>query len=402
MNLANMTDTIPDGAELIGRARALVPVLAERAAQTERDRIVPKESIVEMQAAGLFRVLQPKRWGGHELGLDVANEIQIILAEGCMSTAWVFAVIAVEPFLIALCDDRMARDVWSADRSTLVCGTSAADPKNQLVAVEGGFRLSGKWRFASGCDHCAWTFLAASVTEADGSSTEWRLLLPKADYTIIDTWNVSGLRGTGSRDIAVEDKFVPAHRTMKRAEVFEGIGPGLALNTAPLYRLPFGQVFAMSVSTLAIGGLQGMLDAFIAYGARRVARGIGPTARDPVALLLCAETAAQIDESKAIFRLNVARLMAHAERGEFPSLAERMQYKFQMAYAVERASLLAARLFKAAGGSGIYVENTPFARMLNDINVTRVHVNNQFEASGRNWGAVLLGASESENRDRML
>jgi 3-hydroxy-9,10-secoandrosta-1,3,5(10)-triene-9,17-dione monooxygenase len=145
-----------------------------------------------------------------------------------------------------------------------------------------------------------------------------------------------------------------------------------------------------------------MLDAFIAYGTRRVARGIGPTARDPVAQLLCAETAAQIDESKAIFRLNVARLMAHAERGVVAPLRERMQYKFQMSYAVERASLLAARLFKAAGASGIYVENTPFARMLNDINVARVHVNNQFEASGRSWGAVLLGASESENRDRML
>jgi 3-hydroxy-9,10-secoandrosta-1,3,5(10)-triene-9,17-dione monooxygenase len=390
------------GTELIRRARALVPVLAERAAQTERDRRVPAESIADLQAAGLLQVMQPKRWGGHELGLDVANEIQIILAEGCMSTAWVFAVIAVEPFLIALCDDRMARDVWSTDRSTLVCGTSAADPKNQLVEVEGGFRLSGKWRFASGCDHCDWCFLGASVVHADGSSTEWRLLLPKADYQIIDTWNVSGLRGTGSRDIAVEDKFIPAHRALKRADVFDGTGPGLAVNTVPLYRIPFGQVFAMSVSTLAIGGLQGMLDAFIAYGTRRVARGIGPTARDPVAQLLCAETAAQIDESKAIFRLNVARLMAHAERGVVAPLRERMQYKFQMSYAVERASLLAARLFKAAGASGIYVENTPFARMLNDINVARVHVNNQFEASGRSWGAVLLGASESENRDRML
>jgi 3-hydroxy-9,10-secoandrosta-1,3,5(10)-triene-9,17-dione monooxygenase len=390
------------GSELIRRARSLVPVLAQRAAQTERNRRVPAETIADLQAAGLFQVMQPKRWGGHELGLDVANEIQIILAEGCMSTAWVFAVIAVEPFLIALCDDRMARDVFSVDSSMLVCGTSAADPKNQLVEVDGGFRLSGKWRFASGVDHCGWCFLAASIVGADGSSTEWRLLLPKADYQIIDTWNVSGLRGTGSCDIAVEDKFIPAHRAIKRADVFEGIGPGLAVNTAPVYRIPFGQVFAMSVSTLVIGGLQGMLDAFIAYGTRRVARGIGPTARDPVAQLLCAETAAQIDESKAIFHLNVARLMAHAERGEFPSLRERMQYKFQMAYAVERASLLAARLFKAAGASGIYIENTPFARMLNDINVGRVHVNNQFEASGRNWGAVLLGASESENRDRML
>ena len=119
------TDPIPSGTALVERARALVPVLAERAAQTERERIVPKESIAELQAAGLFRVLQPKRWGGFERGLDVANDIQMTLAEGCMSTAWVYAVLAVEPFLMALFDDRTAQDVWGEDPSVLICGTSA-------------------------------------------------------------------------------------------------------------------------------------------------------------------------------------------------------------------------------------------------------------------------------------
>ncbi len=344
-----ITEMTAQGAELIRRARSLVPVLAQRAAQTERDRRVSAETIADLQAAGVFQVMQPKRWGGHELGLDIANEIQITLAEGCMSTAWVFAVIAVEPFLIALCDDRMARDVWSADRATLVCGTSAADPKNQLVEVEGGFRLSGKWRFASGVDHCDWCFLGASVVHADSTSTEWRLLLPKADYQIIDTWNVSGLRGTGSRDVAVEDKFIPAHRAIKRGDVFDGTGPGLAVNTAALYRIPFGQVFAMSVSTLVVGGLQGMLDAFLTYGARRVARGIGPTARDPVAQLLCAETAAQIDETKTIFRLNVARLMAHADRGVVAPLLSACSINSRWPMQSSARACLAARLFKAAG-----------------------------------------------------
>ncbi len=400
--VSGVNDMSGAGVELIQRARSLVPVLAQRAAQTERDRMVPKETIADMQAAGLFQVMQPKRWGGHELGLEIITDIQLILAEGCLSSAWVFGVIAAEPFLIALCDDRMAQDVWGRDRSTLVCGTSAADAKNTLVAVEGGFRLSGTWRFASGCDHCDWAFLGGAVVAADGTSTDWRLLLPKADYQIVGPWNVSGLRGTGSRDIVVADKFIPAHRAIKRADVFDSKGPGLALNTAPVYRIPFGQVFSFGVSTLVIGGLQGMLDAFTAYGAKRTARGIGPTARDPVAQLLCAETAAQIDESKTIFRRNAANLQAYAERGEIPPMRERMQYKFQLAFAVERASLLAARLFKAAGASGIYVENTPFARMLADINAGRSHVNNQFELYGRSWGAVLLGGSESEGRDRLL
>ena len=392
-----------DGAELIRRARAMVPTLVQRAPQVEQDRIVSKETIAELQAAGLFRVLQPKRWSGHELSFDVANEIQMTLAEGCVSTAWVFAVIAVEAFLLAIFDDRAAQDVWGTDPSTLTSGTSAADPKNTLTPVEGGFRLSGKWRFASGCDHCDWTFLGAAIPGSDGAPpTDWRLLLPRQDYRIVDTWFVSGLRGTGSRDIVVEDAFIPAHRALKQIDLFNCTGPGLAINTGALYRIPFGQVFAFSVSTLVMGGLQAMLDAFRDYGAKRIARGIGATARDPVAQLLCAETAATLDEIKTIFRRNIANLEAYAERKEVPPLRERMQYKFQLAFAIERASLLAARLFKAAGASGIYVENTPFARLLADINAGRQHVNNQFEPAGRAWGGVMLGISESENRDRFL
>jgi 3-hydroxy-9,10-secoandrosta-1,3,5(10)-triene-9,17-dione monooxygenase len=397
------TIAIPSAAELIGRARSLVPVLAERAAQTERERIVPQESIAGMQAAGLFRVLQSKRWGGYELGLDVVNDIQIVLAEGCMSTAWVYAVLVVEPFLVALFDDRMAQDVWGKDSSVLICGSSAGGPANKAVAVEGGYRLSGRWRFASGCDHTDWTFLGGChVADADGGGAEWRMLLPRSDYAIVDTWHVAGLRGTGSRDIVVEDKFVPAYRAIKQTDLFLCQGPGQALNTAPLYRIPFGQLFALSVSTLVIGGLQGMLDAYLAYGRKRIARGIGPTAQDPVAQLLCAEVAVTIEECKLAFKHNIARLTAYAERGETPPLTERMQYKFQTAYAVERVSLLAQRLFKAAGASGIYVETSPFGRILADINVGRQHVNNQYEPAGRNWGRVMLGGSEAENRDIFL
>ena len=394
---------VPDRAELIHRARALVPVLAQRAAQTEQDRVVSKETVADLQAAGLFRILQPKRWGGYEMGVDVVNDIQMILAEGCMSTAWIYAVLAVEPFLVAVCDDRMAQDVWSKDQSVLICGTSAGGPGNKAVPVEGGYRLTGRWRFASGCDHTDWTFLGGCrVADAAGVEAEWRVLLPRSDYQIVDTWHVAGLRGTGSRDIVVEDKFIPAHRAIKQSDLFLCKGPGQALNTAPLYRIPFGQVFAMSVSTLMIGGLQGMLDAYLAYGRKRVARGIGPTVRDPVVQLLVAEAAVLIDECKLGFDRNIASLTDYAERGETPSLQERMQYKFQVAYAVERVSVMANRLFKAAGATGIYVESSPFGRFLADINVGRQHVNNQYEPAGRNWGHVMLGGSEAENRDIFL
>jgi 3-hydroxy-9,10-secoandrosta-1,3,5(10)-triene-9,17-dione monooxygenase len=393
---------IPSEAELIARARALVPKLKERAAQAERDRMVPRESVVEIRDAGLFRVLQPRRWGGYETGLQAANDIQMILAEGCMSTAWIYAVLTVEPFLLALYDDRAAEDVWGKDDSKLICGTSGAGPSCVATPVEGGFKLSGRWRFASGCDHTDWTFLGAAATEAQGQRVDWRFLLPKSDYSIVDTWFVSGLKATGSRDIVVEDRFIPAPRAFKQIDLFFCKGPGQAVNTSALYRIPFGQVFALSVSTLMVGGLQGMLDAFLAYAKGRMARGIGPTALDPAAQLTVAETQATIDECKAIFEKNIAKVTVDAERGTTASIQERMKYKFHMSYAVERASLLAHRLYKAGGASGIYVDSSPLSRYFNDINAGRQHVNNLHEAIGRGLGYLMMGGDEKENRDRFL
>src|SRR6185503_14891706 len=145
--------------------------------------------------------------------------------------------------------------------------------------VEGGFRIGGRWRFSSGCDHTDWMFLRAPTQEADGTVENWRFLLPRTDYEISDTWFVSGLKGTGSRDIVVEDKFIPDYRAIKQHDMYMCRGPGQAVNTGALYRIPFGQIFAMSVSTIVIGGLQGMLDEYLAYGRNRIARGIGPTAQ---------------------------------------------------------------------------------------------------------------------------
>lgn len=401
-SLYKIHDDAVDAEALLSRARNLVPLLAAKAPQAERDRRVSEEVIEALQDAGLFRVLQPQRWDGHELGLEVASEIQMILAEGCVSTAWVFGVLAVEPFLIAICDDRMAAEIWSDDPSVLISGTSARLPQNTSVAVEGGLRISGRWRFASGCMHADWTFLGGcTVTEADGSVTDWRVLLPRADYEIVDAWNVAGLRATGSQDILVEDVFVPAHRAIRTIDLFNCRGPGLAVNEAPMYRIPFGQAFALSVSTVAVGGLKGMLDAFIAYGSRRVGVGVGPTAMDPTAQQLCAEAQATIAEIKVMVAHNIAQLMAHAERGAVPPIEQRMFARHYLAYAVDRADQLAGRIFRACGGSALYVENSPLARFRNDIAAARQHVNNQVEAHGRRLGFVMLGG-EPDSRDIFL
>jgi 3-hydroxy-9,10-secoandrosta-1,3,5(10)-triene-9,17-dione monooxygenase len=381
---------------MIARARAMIPVLRERAPQGERERRLPKETIADMQAAGLFKVLQPRRWGGYELDILTYYEIQMALGEGDMSVAWVYGVVGVHPWFVALLDDRAAQDIWGRDDATLIC--SSLMPAGVAKPVDGGFRISGRWKYASGCEHCEWAFLGGTV---EGKPDDRRIfVLPNSDYEIADTWHVPGLKGTGSHDIVVADAFVPDYRTQKYSDNFRGHGPGLALNTSPLYRLPFGQVFFRGVSTGAIGALQGMLDAYLDYGKKRIGRATGtPASEDAVVQLLCAETAVAIDEMKTILHRNFKALEVYAARGEMPPLKQRVEYKFHNAVVAERCSLLAARLFKAAGTAGIAAD-LPFGRIMSDITVGRQHISNQFEQAGRSYGAFLFGIEN--NKDFVL
>jgi 3-hydroxy-9,10-secoandrosta-1,3,5(10)-triene-9,17-dione monooxygenase len=385
---------IPTSAEIIARARALIPALAARAEQSARERRLPKETIDDLHRAGLFRVLQPRRWGGYELDILTYFETQMALAEGDMSVAWVYGVVGVHPWLIALYDDRAQRDIWAKDDTTLAC--SSLMPVGAAIPVEGGFRLNGHWKYASGSDYTSWAFLGG--TPPSGKLEERRIfLVPRSDFEVVDVWHVAGLKATGSHDIVVKDAFVPAYRTVKFSDNFRGWGPGLAANTGPLYRLPFGQVFFRGVSTGAIGALQGMLNAYLDYGKARISRLTGaPTSEDPLVQQVCAEVACGLDEMKTILHRNFRNLESYATRGEMPPLKLRMEYKFHSAWVAERCSQLAARLFKVTGTAGI-ADDQPYGRILADINVARTHISNQFEANARTYGASLFGVEETKD-----
>jgi 3-hydroxy-9,10-secoandrosta-1,3,5(10)-triene-9,17-dione monooxygenase len=374
----------------------MIPALAERAlAQKARRGILP-ETIAELQAAGFFRVLQPARWGGYEMELGTFYDIELALGEGDMSTGWTYGVIGVVSWVLGLIDDRAAQEVWGGDTSVLIC--SSTMPAGRASALDGGFRLSGHWRYASGCEHCDWALLGGMVAAAN-APPDWRFfLVPRRDYRTVDTWQVAGLQGTGSIDAILDDVFVPAYRTQRLQDNFELRGAGQALNPSSLYRLPFGQIFVRGVSTAGLGALQAMLAALIDYSRGRVTRAGGRSSENPFVQLLCAETAAAIDEMRATLHRNFRTLHDYARRGETPPLQLRLQYKFQSSAVIERSTQLAARIFKATGAAGLSDE-LPFGRILADLMAARQHVSNQYEHYGSNWGAVMLGLG---NKDFLL
>jgi len=397
MEGSRSTQTVaPEPAALIARARAMIPMLAQRArAQKERRSPLP-ETIADLQAAGFFRVLQPARWGGFEMDLGTFYEIEIALSEGDMSAGWTYAVLGVVSWLLGLIDDRAAQEIWGRDPSALIC--SSTMPAGTAAAADGGFRLTGHWRYASAAEYAGWAVLGGMV-HATGAAPDWHFFfVPREDYKTIDNWQASGLQGTGSIDLVVEDAFVPAYRTQRLQDSFLLKGAGQAVNMSSLYRVPFGQIFVRGVSTAGLGALQAMLTALIDYSRERTTRAGGRAAESPFVQLVCAEAAAATDQMRAILHRNFRVLQDYAERGEVPPLELRLQYKFQSSAVIERCTRLAARLFKASGAAGLSDE-LPFGRILADLMAARQHISNQYEFYGGNWGGVMFGLA---NKDFLL
>lgn len=395
-----MKNTAPQvGADkLVERARVMMPVLRSRAEQASADCKVPDATVKAMHEAGFFRVLQPKRYGGYEMDPEVFYAVQMALAEGCMSTAWIYGVIAVHNWQLALFDPKAQEDVWGKDTSTLI--SSSYQPKAQVTAVEGGYRISGRWGFSSGVDHCDWAFLGGLIPAADGGAPEYRtFLVPRSDFKIVRVWDTMGLRGTGSHDVEVADAFVPAYRTHKAKDGFAVTSPGLKMNASPLYKLPFGQIFVRAVSTSSIGALQAALDYFRGYASKRVSSNdFSRTATDPAAQAIAADTAIAIDEMKLVLFRNFQVLGDRVKSGQPLDLEERIRFRAQSARVSDRCAHLVTRLFYSCGAQGIY-RSSPLVRIFEDIHTGRAHVANNPDKVDRNFGGFLLGC---ENTDTFL
>jgi 3-hydroxy-9,10-secoandrosta-1,3,5(10)-triene-9,17-dione monooxygenase len=313
-----------------------------------------------------------------------------------MSTAWVYGVVGVHPFQLGLFDAKAQADVWSKDDATLI--SSSYQPVGKVERVEGGFRLSGRWGFSSGCDHCQWVFLGALIPPAEaGGPPEMRtFLLPRSDYKIVHDWNVFGLQATGSHGIIVENAFVPEHRTHKAIDGFLCKNPGQAQNSAALFRLPWAQVFVRAVSSAAIGALQGALNAFIGIAQKRVSTNTGKATKlDPFALNAAARTQSAILEMKTVLYRSFDDMMARLRAGEEIPMAERIRYRFESSQVVRRCAVLCDELMPLLGGRAIYMDS-PVVRYWLDINAARAHVANDPAIIGASLGALYVGENVQE------
>ena len=241
-------------AELLKRARELVPRLDARATEAERLRRLPDETVREFHEAGLFRVLQPRRVGGSELDYGILVELGAAVALGCASSAWTLTNLASHHWMLAMFPPDAQEDVWGTDADALI-GASFVFPAGRAHGVANGYVLSGRWPLASGIDLCGWTLLGAIVGgEDENEPAEYRIfILPRKDYRIIDTWHAGGLEAIGSNDVEVSGAFVPAHRSLPADHTKGGDTPGTVLNPGAVYRIPVFATFPYVRSGTALG-----------------------------------------------------------------------------------------------------------------------------------------------------
>ena len=385
----------PEALELIARARAMAPRLAERARAAEDAGLVPRQTIDEMQEAGFFKVLQPKRWGGYEMDPRVFYEVQMALAEGCMATAWIYGVVGVHNWQIPLFPEQAQIDVWGTDPTTLTASTYM--PTGKAEPVEGGYRFSGRWSWSSGSQHCEWILLGGLLPKKDdsGALEHCTFLLPKADFEIVNNFDVLGLRATGSHDIQVTDAFVPTHRTHRTNDHSDEGCLGRAVNPGWLYRIPFTQVFQRAVSTACLGATDGAINNFRNRAASFVGKHGAKTAEDVNAQLAVSEAMMTTDQLKLVLHRNFQRIVDCAMSGEKMPVEERLMQRAQSAQVPKLCAEAVNEIMRACAAGGVFKSN-PIERTFRDLHVARGHIANNTDTYARSHGAVMLGLPNAD------
>lgn len=379
---------------LIARAQGMVASIKARAQETEDNRRVCDAVIAEMREAGLFKILQPASQGGYEYGFDVLCRLISIIGTGCGSTAWVYGIANIHQWIIACMPGRAQEDVW-ADRSALAAGSYP--PAGKTVRVEGGFRTTGSWSFASGCDVVEWLFVGTMVPAAEGQNapTPSFLLMPKSDVSIKDDWHTMGLAGTGSKTIVAADIFVPEHRAISIADLAFGRGPGTQINTNPLYRQSMLSVLPTALVSAIIGMAQGGLDDFVESVKVRTTRGAVAGGNRRMAEFATvqsrvAEATASIDAARLMLLRNLGETESVAAQGLATPLDMRIRNRLGHAFCAKLALQAVDALFSASGGQSIHLER-PIQRIWRDAHAGGSHLSLNWDAVSTMYGQHTLG-----------
>lgn len=328
-----------------------------------------------LRESGVIRMLQPKAFGGLEVHPRDFAETVMKIASLDGSTGWVAGIVGVHPWELAMMDTRVQEEVWGEDPDTWMASPYA--PMGVLRPVDGGYVFNGHWQFSSGTDHCDWIFLGAMLGDSEGKAlmppVQYHVVLPRSDYEIVeDSWDVVGLKGTGSKDIIVKDAFVPDHRVIEFNKIAEGVAPKEAGLTNTLYHVPFSQAFPLGITSAVIGIAEGALAHHLAFQKTRTQITGTKVKDDPYVLYAVSEAAAEISASRTALIENICRFYDQAAAGVAPTFEERAVGRRIQVQAAWRAVRAVDEIVNRSGGNGMRMSN-PIQRFWRDAHMGMVH-----------------------------
>jgi 3-hydroxy-9,10-secoandrosta-1,3,5(10)-triene-9,17-dione monooxygenase len=381
--------------EAMRRAREIVPVLRERAHRAESARMLIRENEQLLHETGLFRFHQPRAFGGMELDFVAVVDITAELARGCPSTAWNVGNLACHHWILGYYDPETQHEVWDANADALIA-SSIALAAGRARKADGGFIVNGRWPFSSGVDNADWNMLAVTVYDADGKTPiDWRLcLVPKSDYEVIDTWYAMGMVATGSKDIAVTERFVPLRRALALQRCRGGREhPGAPLARGPLYRIPIAAASSHPLAPAALGAAEGAYELFLAAMVKRAGTYTGAAVADVQAVQIKVGRArCLIDAARYMLRQSAIAFQAYAEREEVPDLETKLRFRAHSAFAVMQAREAVETLWSCYGAQGLYTRD-PLQRHLRDVLAIGQHFSFNFDIAACALGLDALGGT---------
>jgi len=386
-------DTIPSAEELVRRARALAPMLRERAVEAEHDRNIPFQSVRDYIDAGLVRTIMPKRWGGYEHDHETQFNVAIELGRStCGSSAWCLNYLTDHAGILAHFPEEAQHDVWGKDVDA--CIATSAAPTGKAEVARGGYRLSGKWSWCSGLRHSQWIMIGGLVHRDGDPHPDMRLfLVPTTDVRALDTWYCAGLRGSGSNTSELDNVFVPEHRSVSFSTLRDAQSPGSQINTNPIYRTPFIAVHTYALLGPALGLARGAYADFTRWTRQRYLTytAINVAQHVPVQIRI-AEIAAQIDAAELLAR----RALASA-RSDYANvtLEQRILLRRDFTYAMKMLRKAMDELIQISGASGLLDENS-VQRCWRDVHAISSHVVMNWDVAAENFGRFELGLGRNE------
>lgn len=381
---------LSEGQRFLERVDGILEVVRAGRAASESQGRVPDASVAAMVSTGLFRAFTPMRYGGTEMNPAAFFEGIMKIAEADSAAAWIAGQLNVHSFEIALMDEQMQDEFWGSDPDARASSSYA--PIGNYEEVDGGYVLDGTWTFSSGVDHAQWIILGGG---------DRNFVVPLSDATVDHTsWDVQGLKGTGSKAVTLVKVFVPTHRVHRLVDTYNDANPGWAVNNRPLYWVSFTSIFNSTPANTVVGTALGGIETFVEQSRVRLTRqGTGaPAAQNPFLHLKVAEALTRARSVKQRHLQNWHDLFDLACQGEQASPVERMRVRFEAADAISTCFEAFLLLWPIAGAAAS-ASNNPLQQTMRDLLAARNHGSAGKELAAGQYVKAIFGIPPAPFRD---